>query len=207
MVFGYLTAESQCEERAGCQKSILWNCRCACGNVIKTFAAYLTKGKKKSCGCRSDEMRSNSNSTHGGTFQKLRSPTYMSWAAMKQRCVNPRPEVYSCYGARGITVCERWIDSFENFLEDMGPRPEGMTLDRKDGSKGYEPSNCRWATRLEQANNTRTNVRVNYKGQSVTIAELSRITGINQTTLGTRILRMGWSLERAMQKPRARPPV
>lgn len=94
--------------------------------------------------------------TRGQAGTKRISPTYLTWLAMRSRCFNPKNEKYPMYGARGVTVCERWATSFENFLADMGERPKGTTLDRKDNAKGYEPGNCKWSTPKEQALNSDT---------------------------------------------------
>lgn len=98
----------------------------------------------------------NGNASHGHASYRNRSPTYQSWAAIIQRCNNPKSTSYPHYGARGITVCERWL-KFENFLADMGERPEGTTIDREDGSGNYEPGNCRWATKEQQSANRTVN--------------------------------------------------
>lgn len=92
--------------------------------------------------------------SHGHALSRSRTPTYRSWAGMINRCTNPRQPNFERYGGRGITVCDRWR-SFENFLADMGERPEGTTIDRKDNDGNYEPGNCRWATDIEQQANTR----------------------------------------------------
>lgn len=130
---------------------IHWRCRCSyCGNTV-TMAANNIK-RNLGCGCR----RGKSNLKHGhsgtGARSKNRSPTYATWQAMKKRCRNPKKRHY--YGK--VVVCDRWANSFENFLEDMGERPEGMTLDRYPNPEGnYEPGNCRWATPKEQRHNRR----------------------------------------------------
>lgn len=109
---------------------------------------------------------------------------------MKQRCQNPRSEKFPSYGAVGIEVCPQW-QTFDGFFKDMGHRPRGMTLDRVDGSKGYEPGNCRWATIFQQQNNQKKTVRVQYEGKQFTLSELSLILGISKTTLSYRI-KTGW---------------
>lgn len=128
--------------------SIFWSVRCDCGTEKTVTTGALRNGTSKSCGCLCRE----NNTTHGLT----ESGAYSSWCAMKQRCLNPNDSGYAGYGGIGILICDRWIDSFENFLEDMGERPEGMSLDRyPDNAGNYEPSNCRWATPAQQSRNFR----------------------------------------------------
>jgi hypothetical protein len=128
-----------------------------------------------SCGCKQKERMPATVKTHG----KSKDPAYKSWAMMRSRCNNPNYTYYSYYGGAGITVCERW-DKFENFLEDMGDRPEGYTLDRIDPSKGYYPENCRWASRAEQVWNRGNNVIVSFNGKSMKLLEFSSLTGVTR---------------------------
>lgn len=131
--------------------------------------------------------------THGHN----RSPTYSSWQSMKNRCLNPNEPSYARYGARGITVCDRWLE-FANFLADMGERPAGTSLDRWPNAAGnYEPGNCRWATPTEQALNRRSNVILTVGGVSRHLMEWARITGVPQPLISDRI-RRGWSHEDAV---------
>jgi hypothetical protein len=116
---------------------------------------------------------------------------------MKNRCEQPEHVMYKHYGARGIKVCERW-EQFENFYSDMGPRPDGLTLERNDNEKGYSLSNCRWATQTEQANNKRTNIYLEKDGETHSIAVWSRKLGLNRHTLYTRYHR-GWAPEEILR--------
>jgi hypothetical protein len=121
----------------------------------------------------------------------------MSWASAKGRCTDPGNQAYANYAGRGITMCDRWANSFEAFLADMGRRPPGTSLDRIDNDGPYAPGNCRWATRQEQNSNQRTNRRVILRGESVTVAEASRRAGIASYLVYGR-LNHGWTLERAL---------
>jgi hypothetical protein len=129
-------------------------------------------------------------------------PEYNSWHSMKQRCINPDNKDYDNYGGRGIKVCDRWLNSFENFLIDMGPKPsENHSLDRYPDTNGhYEFNNCRWATSIEQCNNRRNNVFFNYKGKKYTVVQISEEFNINSMTFVNRINR-GWSVEEAIETP------
>lgn len=128
-----------------------------------------------------------------------RTSTYTIWKTMVARCTRPHAKDFPRYGGRGITVCERWR-TFANFLADMGERPAGLTLDRKDGTGGYEPANCRWATPKEQARNRRNNVLLTHDGQTATVAEWAERTGLERKTLEYRV-RAGWPAERALTTP------
>lgn len=128
-----------------------WLCRCDCGSDATVAAGNLRGGSTRSCGCLGSEL----SSARAATHRMSKTPTYVSWSAMIQRCTNPKAHGAHNYSGRGIGVCERWR-SFENFLSDMGERPAGATLDRfPDGDGNYEPANCRWATKTEQARNAR----------------------------------------------------
>lgn len=126
-----------------------WRCKCECGIEKVLFSTVLNRGQK-SCGCDARAAASVARTTHGLTG----SPTYNSWRSMHSRCLNNNNPDYAEYGGRGVGICEKWKE-FESFLADMGTRPQGMSLDRKDNDGNYEPSNCKWSTAKEQANNRR----------------------------------------------------
>ena len=174
-----------------------WRCRCTCGNESFPISADLRNGSVRSCGC----LRAEGNAkTHGLTSNGKRSPEYRSWEAMKRRCSNPKVTGFKRYGGRGIRVCSRW-HSFENFLADMGPRPEGTTLDRfPDNDGNYEPGNVRWATRSEQGNNQSSTVFFEHDGLRLSVSDWARRLGIPIALLWQRIQR-GWSFVDAITKP------
>jgi hypothetical protein len=137
-------------------------------------------------------------------YGKRGNPTRNAWREMWKRCTNPRSKSFAWYGARGIAVCERWR-SFENFLADMGPRPLGLSLDRVDNDRGYEPGNCRWATASEQANNTRRTVRITAEGVTLPRSVWVRRSGLSLSTVRHRVA-AGWTAEEALGTgPLARP--
>ena len=115
---------------------------------------------------------------------------YYAWRGMRHRCTNPRNASWHNYGGRGINVCDRWVNDYDAFFQDMGPCPDGMTLDRIDSAKGYSPENCRWADWFTQANNKRTNVKIEYEGEVKTVAQWAKVFGLRTDTLFKRLQRM-----------------
>lgn len=173
-------------------------CQCDCGNKTVAIAAFLPRGMKKSCGCLKIEtsiLNGKKGFKHGRT--KYNSPTYSTWISMRSRCAEDSTGCHwKSYGAKGIMVCEQW-NSFENFLSDMGERPQGKTIDRINPNGNYEPSNCRWATPKQQIRN-RSKVKTLTMGtETRPLMEWSEITGIKYTTINER-LKHGWSVERSL---------
>ena len=123
-----------------------------------------------------------------------------AFSMTKQRCYNPNCRDYKYYGARGIRICDRWLESFDNYLADMGLRPDGMTLERKDNDGDYTPENCVWATRATQSKNTRQNAFITYEGKTLTIADWEREKGFKQGTLKARLGTLGYSVDEAFSK-------
>lgn len=138
------------------QRHATWYCVCSCGREGVFSGPSLRSGNTKSCGCASHELLETRNHKHGQCKRGERASENAIWSAMKQRCSNPNNRDYRLYGGRGISVCDRWLESFDNFMADMGNRPSpAHSIDRIDNDGNYEPSNCRWATKSVQNRNTR----------------------------------------------------
>lgn len=146
-------------------------CRCDCGNECRrSLYNLIGKEKNSSCGCNNTAW----NRTHG----MCRTREYAAWVSMKNRCYNDKYAEFDSYGGRGITVCERWLHSFENFLSDMGMSPgAGYSVDRINNDGDYSPENCRWANRNQQARNKQTTVMVTYRGETRACADWDDIIG------------------------------
>ena len=176
--------------------ALTWNCVCDCGNKVIVSGNTLRMGTSKSCGCIKVEFVKSRFTKHG----KHDTSEHRIWRDMFGRCQCVTHASYADYGGRGITVCERWRD-FANFLADMGERPSRRhSIDRINNSGNYEPSNCRWATPLEQSVNRRNNHIITYNGGSLTLSEWSKRLSIAETTLSKRLY-SGWSDERALSTP------
>jgi 5-methylcytosine-specific restriction endonuclease McrA len=200
-IFGDLTAlEATSERRHG---NVVWVCVCVCGNPVKVDANKLRFHTTQSCGCRLSRVltvRNIARTKHGHARTNSQSATYKAWQCMIARCEDPKHTNYKYYGGRGIKVDPRWRLSFESFLEDMGERPTGLTLDRKDPCLDYGPSNCRWATDADQARNRRSTHWITFNGETLTLAEWCRRLGCKRSALQMRFSK-GWSVTRALTEP------
>ncbi len=186
-------------------KCIAWKCRCDCGKEVVIRGTDIQRGTRKSCGCNKRKKRGPrpdvaKKNKENAKYEYLHRPTYQSWQSMKARCLNQNDKDYHNYGERGITVCDDWIIDYNNFLKDMGQRPKGKTIDRIDVNGDYEKENCRWATPLQQCNNTRKNIYVTYLGEELSASQMARKYGIETKTFIYRI-KHGWSIEKALLTP------
>lgn len=180
---------------------VAWKCQCDCGAIAIITANRLVQGLTKSCGCLQKELTRKRFQTHGHSVNRVISPTYRTWSALKERCLNPKNKFFKEYGGRGIAVCDSWMNSFESFLRDMGPKPtKRHSIDRIDNDKGYSPENCRWATPTQQARNTRRTVKLTLNGVTHTLADWCEILQIPRSTISGRRKR-GWSDEDVLTRP------
>lgn len=179
-------------------KNSHWNCRCECGNDGVVHAGNLTSGKSACCGCVQYEKLTKRNTKHGLSGH----PLYGVWTQMKARCQWSSHPQFRDWGGRGIKVCDRWNESFEAFLADVGERPTPRSeIDRINNDGDYEPGNVRWSERQAQMRNMRRNRIVTFNGQQITLAEAIEASGIPGGRVHGR-LRIGWSEERALSAPR-----
>lgn len=189
--FGRLTVIERVRPKSGMKWK--WKCKCDCSSVVEVWSYDLITGNKKSCGCLRTEMLT----AHGMS----RTRVYHIWSKMMSRCNKPNEIAYHNYGGRGIRVCDKWQEfiPFYNWAIASGYNDE-LSIDRINNDGNYEPSNCKWSTRKEQANNKRNNIWLEYRGEVKTISQWSDICGIPRAIIGQRI-RAGWSVEKALIAP------
>ena len=195
--FGRLTVIERAPKRPDLKsRDSRWICECACGNIVEVSATSLKAGHTKSCGCYGKEVsakQGKASATHG----MRHTPEYHAWCGMRSRCYNENDKSFYSYGARGIVVCDRWLESFENFFEDMGSRPDHHSLDRIDNNGPYSPENCKWSTRDQQNNNKSNNRMISFKGETLTLSQWAKKIGITLAALSRR-LEKGCPLEDAL---------
>lgn len=167
-------------------------CKCDCGNFKNIFLKYLRNGDTRSCGCINKKETSARFKKHGMS----RTNEYNIWLAMISRCENVKNKSFLNYGGRGISVCSSW-KKFENFIKDMGKKPENLTLDRIDNDGNYEPNNCRWATRKQQSRNTSRNVYIEYNGENMCVKDWAIKLGVRDKLIHERIS-YGWPIEKVL---------
>ena len=190
-VFNRLTVLGYARQYKGYQ----WWCKCICGTILMRYDDQIKRGNQKSCGCLQTDVRKSPKS-HGLSHL----PEYRVWASMLDRCRNPNLRPFQYYGARGITVCERWT-KFANFIEDMGCRPSKKhSIERRDNNGNYEPDNCYWATPEEQWRNKRNNIHITLNGVTKTAAEWAKELPLTARQIRARY-HFGWSAERILTEP------
>lgn len=164
-----------------------WLCKCICGNIKSIVYGNLQSNITKSCGCLKSKLISNATTLHGYAKKDKVSSEFKSWSGMIYRCYNPNSESYKYYGGRGITICDRWLNSFQNFIDDMKFKPDKTyTIDRINNNGNYELINCKWATKLEQNNNQSTNkvvVDIITNKEYSSISEAARSINMKRDTL------------------------
>ena len=173
-----------------------WLFKCDCGSQMISESWYVTSGHTKSCGCWKREEASKRMFTHGQTPVRL----YRIWRGMKARCNNPHTKDFHYYGARGIKVCDEWMEHYESFRDwaFANGYSDMLTLDRVEANKGYSPDNCRWVDRQTQMRNTRNNLYLTFNGETKSLTEWSEITGMDRHTISRRKNVLGWDDEKTL---------
>lgn len=201
--YGRLTVQSYAGQDK--QRKSTWHCTCICGSQVTVTGSHLRSGDTRSCGCYRLEvavLNGKASVKHGQARKGQETPEYKTWRCMIDRCTNPNAPNYRYYGARGIAVCRRWRESFQNFFADMGQRPSrSYSIHRLRNSRGYSPSNCAWASPLEQAHHKRTlkltrakvdALRASYNSGGIKQAELAEKYGIAPATVSQVITGARW---------------
>lgn len=178
---------------------VIYECQCDCGRKKHAEASKVKNGALKSCGCLQSEVVGKNFEIHGLTNTRL----FRIWQSMKARCYDPNHSRYYAYGARGITVCEEWLHDFQAFYDwaIANGYADNLSIDRKDVNGNYEPSNCKWSTDIEQANNTTRNRYVTYRGVTMTAAEWARHFGFNYKYFHEKLKDCNWSIADLLEIP------
>lgn len=173
-------------------------CRCVCGKLKEVVNVTLRRGSSKSCGCKRKALM---NATRPSSYN-WQHVEWVAWKSMVHRCTSPKAKSYAGYGGRGITVCDRWLgdQGYENFCADMGPRPDGYSLERLNVDRGYSPDNCAWIPRAAQADNKRQSRWVEYEGERISATRLAERLGLPAKCVFYR-LDHGWSVEQIVSRP------
>lgn len=206
--FSYLSVVGR--EGTTRDRKATWRCVCDCGSEVVVTGRNLRSGRTKSCGCSRQHVRKGSFVAVGeprkisdrkvsdcAPHGKSKTRTHNIWQRIRQACYNPKNPKYPRYGGRGIKVCDRWLESFENFLSDMGECPDGLTLDREDVNGDYTPENCRWATPKQQSNNRNYNKLYTYREEALTLAEWAERFDVPYHRLYQRVCILKWDIEKA----------
>lgn len=166
-------------------EKVMWKCLCDCGNIVFVKGVNLKNNRTKSCGCIKMEVLLKRNTKHNQRHTKL----YEVWKTMKQRCYNPNNKGYKNYGGRGISICDEWKNDFMSFYNWSieNNYKEGLSIDRINVNGNYEPSNCRWTTRVVQQNNTRVNKYFTINNETKSLADWCRIYNVNYRTTYARV--------------------
>lgn len=201
-VVGRLVVHSQAPNirQANGRQRVRWLCICSCGNEVIVDAGNLNSRHTRSCGCLPEDLCSEIGlrCTHAMSYTK----EFSSWRGAKNRCFNHNNKWFSNYGGRGISMYPEWVENFAAFYAHIGPCPEGLTLDRIDNDRGYEPGNVRWATKAEQVRNRRVSVRVEVDGCIGTLAELAEKYKLPYNLVYDRFARQNWTAEKALTTPK-----
>lgn len=193
--FNYLTAIKFVEYNKQ-SHNCMWLFKCDCGKDVILSKSNVKTGHTKSCGCYNQKVASERLTTHNKTNTKV----YRTWSNMKRRCYDKNNKAYIRYGNKGITVCDRWLKSFENFYEDMGEPPTTKhTIDRIDNNGNYEPSNCRWATQKQQNRNYSRNIDITINNKTHCLMEWCEIYNRPYDLVRQRIKKLGWNPIHALQ--------
>lgn len=201
--FGRLTVQKRAEDKisASGYRTVMWDCKCECGNNVTVRGKCLTQGITRSCGCLAKDLMLDRSWKHHGYGTRL----YNIWNSMRQRCNNPKNRAYHNYGGRGIKICQEWNDFnlFRKWALDNGYNETAnrgiCTLDRKNVNDNYSPNNCRWVDMKEQSNNKRNTIFLSLNGESHPLTEWAKITNIKYDTLWHRY-KYGWDAKRILTK-------